>query len=149
MAQLTVEQRKVIVEEMIKHGSVTTTIRRFQVRYGTRLCKRTVQINYAKWHAHGIVHNLNKENSGPPKTARTETAISTIRNLIYVDKTKTKKRNFKNNNLNKTLYYFLVNVTYFSPLAIMVYKIQHFKIGYFFTKQSVYTNRTNVLKVIV
>ena len=70
MAQLTVEQRKFIVEEIIKYGSVITTIRRFQTRYGSRLCKRTVQTNYAKWNVHGSVHNFNKGNSGHPKTAR-------------------------------------------------------------------------------
>ena len=44
MAQLTVEQRKFIVKEMIKHGSVITTIRRFQARCGTRLCKKKQRI---------------------------------------------------------------------------------------------------------
>ena len=71
MAQLTVEQRKAIVEEMINHGSVITTFRRFQARYGTRLCKRRVQTNYAKWNVHGSVHNFNKGNSGHPKKAST------------------------------------------------------------------------------
>ena len=56
MKRLTAEQRKVIVEEIIKHESMITTIRRFQARYGTRLCERTVQTNYAKWNVHGTVH---------------------------------------------------------------------------------------------
>ena len=71
MTRLTVEQRKVIVEEMIEHGSVITTFRRFQARYGTRLYKRTVQTNYAKWNVHGSMHNFDKGNLGHPKTART------------------------------------------------------------------------------
>ena len=56
---------------MIKHGSVITTTRRFQARYGTRLCKRTVQTNYAEWNVHGTVHHFNEGKLGHPKTART------------------------------------------------------------------------------
>ena len=105
MKQLTDEQREVIVEEMIKHGSVITTIRRFQTKYGRRISKRTVQTNFAKWNAHGTVHNLNKGNSGPPKTARTEETISLIRNLINEDKTKSVRQLSAETQLKRTTVY--------------------------------------------
>ena len=71
LTRLTAQQRKVIAEEIIEHGSVINTFRQFQARYGTRLCKRTVQTNYAKWNVHGSVHNFNVGNSCHPKIART------------------------------------------------------------------------------
>lgn len=120
MAQLTVEQRKVIVEEMIKDGSVTATIRRFQARYGKGLCKRTVQINYAKWNAHGTVQNLNKGNSGPPKAVRTETAINMVRNLINDDKTKSVRKLSVETQIKNTSVYLILK----KELHLKPYKMQ-------------------------
>lgn len=120
MAQLTVKQRQFVVEEMIKHGSVITTIRRFQARYGTRLSKRTVQTNYSKWNVHGTVLNLNKGNSGHPKTARTEARINMVRILINDDKTKSVRKLSAETQVKKTT----VHVILKKELHLKPYKMQ-------------------------
>lgn len=50
MTLLSLNQRKFIVEEMAKTGSIAGTLRKFRIVNGFKTNRETVQKNFQKWH---------------------------------------------------------------------------------------------------
>ena len=59
MAQLTLQQRKFIVEELLLTTSLKATRRKFKKKYGFAPCKTTQQKTMSKWQQEATLPNLN------------------------------------------------------------------------------------------
>ena len=82
MAQLTMNKRIAIVEEMIKNGSIVKVKRILERSRGFRVSEVTIWKTFKKWKEYGSVQNQNKGKSGRKKTARTPQNIQRVRESI-------------------------------------------------------------------
>ena len=82
MVQLTLEQRKLVIEEMVQHHSPTKTVRKVNLVFGIKVSRKCVRENFFKWNQHATIHNRNKGNSGREKSGRSEGNIATMQDAI-------------------------------------------------------------------
>ena len=102
MPQLTIEQRKLIVEEMILTKSTTSTRRKFKKLNGYSPSKRTIQQLFLKWRKECTLHNLNKGRSGHPVTHRNPVNINHVESLILENDTKSTRKLASETGLSRT-----------------------------------------------
>lgn len=102
MTQLTLNQRKFIVEEMVKTGSIAGTLRKFKMVYGFKTTRVTVQKNFQKWQTEFTVKNLNKGNSGRTITERTAENIEKVKALLEADDMKSTRKLAAETRLKRT-----------------------------------------------
>ena len=87
MAQLTSEERKVIVEEMIKNNSPTKVRRYLLTHHQKKVARSTIIKIFKKWNDRSAIRNLNKGNSGRKKTVRSEENIESVKQAVSGDPT--------------------------------------------------------------
>ena len=92
MPQLTDQQRKFIVENMILTKSVTVTRRKFKTKNGFSPAKRTIQQLMIKWQNECTLRNLNKGRSGHPVTQRSSDTINIVQSIINENDTKSTRK---------------------------------------------------------
>ena len=84
MAQLTIEQRVLIVKYYIQTQSIAAVRDAFRARFPNRNVpsKSTIWRNVQKYLSSGTSHNRNKGNSGRRRVARSEENVAAVRNLL-------------------------------------------------------------------
>ena len=82
MAQLTSEERKVIVEEMIKNNSPTKVRRYLLTHHQKKVARSTIIKIFKKWNDRSAIRNLNKGNSGRKKTVRSDENIERVKQAV-------------------------------------------------------------------
>lgn len=82
MAQLTSEERKVIVEEMIKNNSPTKVRRYLLTHHQKKVARSTIIKIFKKWNDRSAIRNLNKGNSGRKKTVRSDENIESVKQAV-------------------------------------------------------------------
>ena len=92
MARLTIDQKKFIVESMIKTNSNVYTRRQFKKSFGIDISQMTVWRIHRKWNLEGTVHDLHKGRSGRPLTARVPDKITAVRNMVEADNKKSLRK---------------------------------------------------------
>lgn len=102
MTQLTLNQRKFIVEQIVKTGSIVGTQRKFNAVYGFKPTRLTIQKNFQKWQTEFTVKNLNKGNSGRTITERTPENVERVRSLLEVDDMKSTRKLVAETGLKRT-----------------------------------------------
>ena len=56
MVQLTLEQRKLVIEEMVQHHSPTKTVRKVNLVFGIKVSIKCVRENFFKWNHGATAH---------------------------------------------------------------------------------------------
>ena len=83
MGQLTIDQRRFIIEEMVRTNSVIGTLRNFKKSFNdTAPTKLTIRRTFMKWKSEGTVQNVNKGKSGRNFTKRTTENNDLVKSLI-------------------------------------------------------------------
>ena len=82
MAQLTLHQRKFIIEGWNKFKSLGIVQREFRRVYNKNVSKRGIARIRDKWQEHAIVQNMNRGRSGRKRTGRSDANIATVDNFV-------------------------------------------------------------------
>ena len=82
MLQLTTEQRIFIVIQYYSSKSAVKTKRKFATEFNKSINIKTVKRMIDKWTTNGTIQNLNKGNSGPPKSVTTQVNIALIKDRV-------------------------------------------------------------------
>ena len=123
MAQLTSNQRIIIVEEMIKLKSLVKVKRYLQTHHGVKVSELTIKRTYDKWKQFGSIKNVNKGNSGRKKNVRTHTNIALVKELIESDASKSVRKLSAELNLKRESIRNILK----EDLKLYPYKVQCFQ----------------------
>ena len=82
MLQLTTEQRIFVVNQYYSSKSPIKAKRKFATEFNRNINIKTVKRMFDKWTRNGTILNLNKGNSGPPKSVTTQVNIALIKDRI-------------------------------------------------------------------
>ena len=123
MVQLTLEQRKLVIEEMVQHHSPTKTVRKVNIVFGIKVSRKCVRENFFKWNQHATIHNRNKGNSGREKSGRSEENIATIQDAIDENsKISIRKLAFQAHLKKNTVHRILKSDLHLSPFKLQIHQ---------------------------
>lgn len=95
MGQFSTEQRILMVKKYLQTRSYEEVVQSFRQQFPNRAPPswKTISRNVKKYERHGTSHNLNKGNSGRPKTGRTAENIRRVREAFTANPSLSTRRN--------------------------------------------------------